>query len=104
MREITFLSSRSGIPRSKRRGSARFGDAVISRLVGTVRENRLAFGLTQADLAGLSNTGVRFIVDLESGKRTLSLGKFLDVLVALGLTLRIVEIQASRREANSNGV
>jgi HTH-type transcriptional regulator/antitoxin HipB len=61
-----------------------------------VREARLAFGLTQRDLAGLSNTGVRFIVDVESGKPTIELGKLLDVLVTLGLTLRVVDIQAER--------
>ena len=33
-----------------------------------VRELRKAQGVTQAQLAGLSNTGVRFIGDLESGK------------------------------------
>lgn len=101
---MTLLSSRSGKPRAKRRDSTQSDDAHISRLAEEVRESRLASGLTQADLAGLSNTGVRFIVDLESGKRPLALGKFLDVLVALGLTLRIVEIQASRHEANSNGL
>ena len=35
-----------------------------------VRELRKAQGVTQAQLAGLSNTGVRFIGDLESGKST----------------------------------
>jgi hypothetical protein len=62
-----------------------------------VREARIAFGgLAQRDLAGLGNTGPRFIVDVESGKPTMELGKLLDVLVTLGLTLRVVDIQAER--------
>ena len=41
-----------------------------------VREIRKAQGITQAQLAGLSNTGVRFIGDLESGKQPVSWAKF----------------------------
>jgi HTH-type transcriptional regulator/antitoxin HipB len=64
-----------------------------------VRETRVSLGLTQVDVAGLSNTGVRFVVDLENGKSTISLGKLVNVLVTLGLTLRVAEIQAIRHNA-----
>ena len=54
-----------------------------------VRELRKSQGVTQAQLAGLSNTGVRFIGDLESGKATCQLGKILSVLETLGVDIHI---------------
>ena len=51
----------------------------------TIRDLRRSQGLTQAQLAGLSNTGVRFISDLENGKETCHLGKILHVLDTLGV-------------------
>ena len=52
-----------------------------------IRELRRAQGVTQAQLAGLSNTGVRFISDLENGKETCQLGKILHVLATLGVDI-----------------
>jgi y4mF family transcriptional regulator len=46
-------------------------------------------GVTQAQLAGLSNTGVRFICDLENGKPTCQIGKILNVLITLGVDIHI---------------
>lgn len=43
--------------------------------------------LTQEDLAGITLTGRRFIVDLENGKETAEIGKVLQVLNALGIAL-----------------
>ena len=54
-----------------------------------IRELRRAQGVTQAQLAGLSNTGVRFISDLENGKETCQLGKILHVLATLGVDVSI---------------
>ena len=51
----------------------------------TVRQHRMQLALKQLDLAGLGNTGNRFIVELERGKPTLQLQKVLDVLDLLGL-------------------
>lgn len=48
---------------------------------------RKSQGLTQAQLAMASGTGVRFIVDFEAGKETCQLGKALTVLQTLGLTV-----------------
>ncbi len=45
------------------------------------RERRQQIALTQLDVAGLSNTGNRFIVELEQGKPTLQLQKVLVYLV-----------------------
>lgn len=54
--------------------------------LGTVvREQRKRLALTQLDMAGLGNTGNRFIVELERGKPTLQLQKVLDVIDLLGL-------------------
>jgi HTH-type transcriptional regulator/antitoxin HipB len=50
-----------------------------------VREQRRLLALKQIDVAGLGNTGNRFIVDLERGKPTVQLQKTLDVLDLLGL-------------------
>ena len=55
----------------------------------TIRDLRRSQGLTQAQLAGLSNTGVRFISDPENGKETCHLGKILHVLDTLGVEIII---------------
>ena len=54
-----------------------------------IRDLRRAQGVTQTQLAGLSNTGVRFISDLENGKETCQLGKILQVLGTLGVDVFI---------------
>ncbi len=54
-----------------------------------VKRRRQQLGLTQADLALASGTGVRFISDLENGKATCQSGRSLQVLAALGLRLSI---------------
>lgn len=50
-----------------------------------VRERRRRLALKQLEVAGLGNTGNRFIVELEQGKPTVQLQKVLDVLDLLGL-------------------
>src|SRR5580704_16767639 len=54
-----------------------------------VRTTRKAQGLRQDQLAGAAGVGLRFIVDLEAGKSTAQIGKTLQVLEALGCSLRI---------------
>ena len=54
-----------------------------------VKKERKAMGLTQADLALTSGTGMRFISDLENGKLTCQIGKTLTVLKTLGLRLTL---------------
>ncbi|WP_313623507.1 helix-turn-helix transcriptional regulator [Achromobacter sp.] len=61
--------------------------AELGELVRAVRRSQ---GLLQADLAGLSGTGNRFVVDLERGKPTLQLQKVLDMLDLLGLEVQVV--------------
>lgn len=54
-----------------------------------VQELRRAQGVTQAQLAGLANTGVRFVGDLENGKETCQIGKMLRVPAAPGAGIHI---------------
>ena len=54
-----------------------------------IRAARRVQGLRQDQLAGAAGVGVRFIVDLESGKPTTHLGKALAVAAALGLRVAI---------------
>ena len=55
-----------------------------------VREARKAQKLSQNDLAGMADTGRRFIVDLEKGKETAQLGKVLRVLATLGVSVAAI--------------
>ena len=61
-----------------------------------VKKERKAMGLTQADLALTSGTGMRFISDLENGKPTCQIGKTLTVLKTLGLRLTLSSPNSSR--------
>jgi hypothetical protein len=54
-----------------------------------VRHARKRNGATLTNAAALSNVGVRFLLELEHGKSTASLGKVLQVLQRLGLELEI---------------
>jgi HTH-type transcriptional regulator / antitoxin HipB len=60
-----------------------------------IRDQRKRLSLKQLDLAGLANTGNRFIVDLENGKPTVQLQKVLDLMDLLGLEV-VVRTKASR--------
>ena len=54
-----------------------------------IKKMRKAQHLTQADLAIAANVGVRFLVDLENGKRTAQIGKVIDVCDALGIIIEM---------------
>jgi len=58
----------------------------IGALIQAVRK---AQRLRQDQLAGAAGVGLRFVVDLEAGKPTAQIGKVLQVLQALGCSLRI---------------
>lgn len=66
-----------------------------AELGAIVRRQRKRLGLTQLDIAGLGNTGNRFVVDLEAGKPTVQLQKALDILDLLGLEV-VVRPKAAR--------
>jgi HTH-type transcriptional regulator/antitoxin HipB len=56
-----------------------------------MRAQRKALGLTQLDVAGVGNSGNRFIVELEAGKPTIQFQKTLDTLNLVGLEMVIRE-------------
>lgn len=58
----------------------------IGKLVQAERKRQ---GLSQLQLAGLANTGIRFVSDIENGKGTAQVQKLLSVISALGLALYI---------------
>ena len=58
-----------------------------------VASQRKAQGLTQSDLAGLAQTGTRFISDLENGKATVQFDKVMHILNLLGLDVVIMDRQ-----------
>ena len=58
----------------------------IGLLIKTTRKSQR---VTQEQLAGVANTGIRFISDLENGKPTIQVNKLLNVLSALGLGMYI---------------
>lgn len=62
-----------------------------------IRKERKAQGLTQEQLAGLTGVGVRFVRELEAGKESCQLGRALQVMAALGLSVSV----NSRRESAS---
>lgn len=68
-------------------------------LGAVIREQRKRLALKQLDLAGLGNTGNRFIVDLEHGKPTVQLQKALDLMDLLGLEV-VVRTKASRSKSS----
>lgn len=74
-----------------------FNKLVSTKDIGLlIKTTRKAQGVTQEQLAGVANTGIRFISDLENGKPTIQVNKLLNVLSALGLGMYIF----SKRDLN----
>ena len=67
----------------------RYKAATAADIGAAVRKKRKEDGLTLADAAALCGVGYRFLSDLENGKRTVQMGKVLQVLTALGLDLHV---------------
>jgi len=63
-------------------------------LGATLRAARKRMGLTQPELALAAGVGVRFIVELESGKPTVRLELVLRVIDALGGSLTLTGLDA----------
>lgn len=62
----------------------------ITQLAECIRKKRQALGLTQKRVAGLCGVGVRFLSELERGKKTIELGRALRVTLRLGLDILVV--------------
>lgn len=88
----------------------------IGSIIHTARKDA---GLSQTELAQLSGCSQRFVSQLERGKRTAELGKVLDVIGALGLSMNLapkgrldgralvshtMEETTRRLEMHSNGI
>ncbi|MBB4365335.1 y4mF family transcriptional regulator [Bradyrhizobium sp. CIR18] len=84
----------TGVARQAAEFAAAFG-----RLI---QEERKRQGLRQDELAMVSGTGKRFIVDLEAGKSTCQLGRSLHVADVLGLRIEDVLKDAQARRANTS--
>lgn len=54
-----------------------------------IYHTRKSLGVTQRDLALTSGTGLRFIIELEGGKKTTQLEKVLKVLYTLGIKITL---------------
>ena len=63
--------------------------ATAANIGAAIRKKRKEDGLTLADAAALCGVGYRFLSDLENGKKTVQMGKVLQVLTALGLDLYV---------------
>ena len=68
-----------------------------------LRSARKRLGLTQSQLALAAGVGVRFIVDLESGKSTVRLDSVLRVIDALGGVINLDGLPASANEVSTHG-
>lgn len=62
----------------------------VRTLGSEIRKSRKEQKLSQSELASLSDTGIRFISELENGKDNIQFGKLLNVTKALGLNLTII--------------
>jgi y4mF family transcriptional regulator len=63
----------------------------VDEIGKTIRRARKAQGITQSTLAMTANTAPRFISDLENGKATCEIGKALQVINCLGITIELKE-------------
>ena len=59
-----------------------------------LKERRKAVGLTQEELASKAGVGLRFLRDLEQGKKTLRLDKVNQVLVLFGKQAGVVDLKS----------
>lgn len=62
-----------------------------THLIGYVKEQRKAFGLTQVECAQKAGVGLMFLRDLEQGKRSLRMDKVNQVLGLFGAELGVVK-------------
>lgn len=61
--------------------------ATAADIGAAIRKKRKEDGLTLVDAAALCGVGYRFMSDLENGKKTVQMGKALQVIKALGLDI-----------------
>ncbi len=64
---------------------------------GAIRETRKNRNMTQAELADITGTSVKFICDVERGKETVQMDKVFDLLRALGLFVYLSQIPLEQK-------
>lgn len=60
-------------------------------IIDFVKQKRKELNLTQVDLAKHAGVGLRFVRDLEQGKKTLRLDKVNDVLALFGKEVGVID-------------
>ena len=61
----------------------------MKELGAFVANERKRQGITQLQLSQAADVGRRFVVELENGKETIQIGKFLKVLDTLGIGMSL---------------
>jgi HTH-type transcriptional regulator / antitoxin HipB len=61
----------------------------IKYLANLIKEQRNIRGLSQTQLADLSDTSINFVAQVEKGKTTVRLDKLLQILKTLGIQLNV---------------
>ena len=61
----------------------------MKELGAFVANERKRQGITQLQLSQAADVGRRFVVELENGKETIQIGKFLKVIDTLGMDLSL---------------
>jgi y4mF family transcriptional regulator len=62
------------------------------KMIGSkIRQKRKLLKMTQRQVAGMCNVGVRFLSELENGKESAEIGLVMNVLNNLGMDLDIKE-------------
>ncbi|OUO90236.1 helix-turn-helix domain-containing protein [Cloacibacillus sp. An23] len=69
-----------------------------TKLSKVVKENRKRLHLTQCEAAERAGVGLRFIRELEAGKKTLRMDKVNDLLFLFGLELGAVPLERDSDE------
>ncbi|MBO7596469.1 MAG: helix-turn-helix transcriptional regulator [Bacteroidales bacterium] len=70
----------------------------LSKLSQYVKAMRKKYGLTQEDLSAKSGVGLRFVRDLEQGKKTLRMDKVNDLLRLFGTELGVADISRNNND------
>ncbi len=78
------------MPKRKEHPTPQFGQIkTASELGSIIRKFRKSHDLTLEKISGLSTLSMRFLSELERGKKTAELGKVLQALTILGLEIII---------------
>ncbi len=69
-----------------------------TNLISFIKEKRKSLGINQIELAQKSGVGLRFVRDLEQGKKSLQMDKVNQVLELFGGQLGVVKKQFEENE------